>query len=216
MSKAKKAGGGAAGSSSKSDSVLVRASEALERSLRRFEDLVAAARRHPLSSQKTIERAARAIQEAAESQRDVARDLHALIDGIEHARARNEAASGALGARAEEIQARSTQLGDLLQRFGALGEAAQSINGMVQEALPGGGPPKDKTQLSGALLEALKRVLERMADVVAQAESLEHDANELEMTELGKQAEAVRQQVLAARKKLLQLERSLTDQVSPG
>ena len=214
MSKAKKAGGG--GAAAKSDSVLVQASESLDRSLRRFEDLVTAARRHPLSSQKTIERAARAIQEAAESQRDVARDLHALIDGIELARARNQAASEALGARAEEIQARSTQLGELLQRFGELGEAAHSINGMVQEALPGGGPPKDKSQLSAGLLEALRRVLARMAEVLAQAQSLEHDAGELEMNELAKQAETVRQQVLEARKKLLTLERSLTEQASAG
>jgi hypothetical protein len=214
VSKAKKAGGGAA--AAKSDSVLVRASESLERSLRRFEELTAAAKRHPLTSQKTIERAARSIQEAAESQRDVARDLHALIDGIEHARARNQAASDALGAQAEEIQGRSNQLGELLQRFAALGEAAHSINGMVQEALPAGGPPKDKGALSASLLEALRRVLGRMAEVLGQAESLEKDADALEMNELARQAEAVRQQVLEARKKLLTLERTLTAKSAEG
>ena len=189
------------------------AAVSLEQALRRFEELTTTARRFPLGSQKNIERAARATQEAAESQQTVAEKLHALIDAINVARDRNEAASNAIRERAEEIRARTEELTQLMQRFAGLGEAAAEINTMVQEALPTSTQTQDPAELSALMAEPLARVLARMGEVLEEAQALHQEAQRVEMNELARQTDSVRQQILAARNKVLMLERSIT---SPG
>jgi chromosome segregation ATPase len=207
-----KKGAAAGAPSGKPSSIggLAEAAVSLDQALRRFEELTSTARRFPLNSQKNIERAARATQEAAESQEAVARQLHALIDAINVARDRNEAASNAIRARAEEIRARTEALTTLMQRFAGLGEAASEINVMVQEALPASsGDSQDTAELSARMAEPLGRVLARMGDVLAQAQELQGEAERADMPELARQTDSVRQQILSARNKVLMLERTI-------
>src|SRR5689334_18954955 len=115
-------------------SELAMAAAALDGELRRFAELGDTARRIPLSSEKNLERAGRATQEAAESQERVAARVNELIAVITAARTRQEEQAQAILERAKEIQARSVEYRELLQRFGALGADARAIHEPVQTA----------------------------------------------------------------------------------
>jgi len=189
------------------ESELALAAAAVDQELRRFEQLSAAARRVPLNSQKNLERAARATQEAAESQERVGVQLHALIAAINAARDRNQATSDAIQARAREIQERQSELAELLRRFASIGEEAGVINGLVQSIAtkPADGSPNG----SGGPAAQLQEVLDRMARVVEDARRMTEAAEAAGMVDLARQADALRQMVLAARNKVMLLQRSL-------
>src|SRR2546423_4827923 len=104
------------------------AAAALESELRRFEQLAELATRVELKSQKNLERATRAAQDAAQAQDRVGERVRALVEEIALARARQEEQAKALGARAEEIQSRRQALEALLERFARLGTDASEVN----------------------------------------------------------------------------------------
>ena len=64
------------------DSALQAAVQALDDELARFDALAQAARRTPLTSERNLEKAATAINQAAESQQRVHGHIQALIDAI--------------------------------------------------------------------------------------------------------------------------------------
>src|SRR5256885_10213876 len=101
---------------------------ALEAALKKFDELVAAAKRAPLDSRKHIERAARTLQDAAENQEACANALSSLATALGDARQRNEESAKALGARAAEIQARATEHDQLTSDLRAIAERATELN----------------------------------------------------------------------------------------
>jgi chromosome segregation ATPase len=160
------------------------AAAALEAELRRFEQLAELATRVELKSQKNLERATRAANDAAQAQDRVSERVRTLVEEIARARERQEEQAKALRARAEEIQSRRQALEALLERFARLGTDASEVNALLQQ---GGGVGEAERRL-GSVAEAAEEVLreaerERFEDAVRQAES-------------------IRQQSLAARNKL--------------
>src|SRR2546430_15810692 len=82
------------------------AAAALEAELRRFEQAAELAARLELKSQKNLERASRAAQDAAEAQGRVAERVRALVEEIARARERQEDHAKQRGRRAPQNQAR--------------------------------------------------------------------------------------------------------------
>jgi chromosome segregation ATPase len=160
------------------------AAAALEAELRRFEQLAELATRLELKSQKNLERAARAAQDAVEAQQRVSERVRALVEEIARARERQEEQAKQLGTRAEEIEARRQALEALLRRFAQLGDEAAEVNALLKEG--------------GDIAEAEER-LGRAADT---AEELLRDAERDGFEDAVRQAESIRQQSLAARNKL--------------
>jgi hypothetical protein len=166
-------------------SELAEAALALDRELRRFEELSGQASRVKLNTEKNLERATEALSRAAESQDRIGAQVQQLVKAVAAARQRQEQEAAALMARAQEIAARRAQFSELLRKMGGLGQMAKEI----QE-----------------LLKAEKRdvaeVQARMDKVAEGAAEIGRAAQEQEMEELARQAEVLRQQLLAAKNKV--------------
>lgn len=186
---------------------LAAAAEALEQELQRFEELTVAARRVPLSSQKNLDRAARATRDAAENQEKVAVHLQALVAAITAARDRHQASAEAITARAQEIRERSAALDALAQRFAELGREATAINEKVQGVGPlrDDAPPARVAEVSTALGE----IHEGMGRVVEGASALRADADAAGFEDMARQCDAMRQQVHSARNKVELLRKAI-------
>lgn len=160
------------------------AAAALEAELRRFEQLAELATRVELKSQKNLERATRAANDAAQAQDRVSERVRTLVEEIARARERQEEQAKALGARAEEIQSRRQALEALLERFARLGTDASEVNDLLKQ----GGDVGEAERRLGSVAETAEEVLRE-----AEREGFEDAV---------RQAESIRQQSLAARNKL--------------
>lgn len=180
-------------------SALAAAAAALESELSRFEELAETARKIPLTSEKNIDRAARATTEAAARQEAVIAQVQALVAAIGDARQRQQATSEVLLARAQEIQARSEELGELLKRFASLGVEARGINEAVGQLAS-----IDRARI-GAELVGIRAKMDGAIDL---AQSVAKDALEKELADIARHADQMRQQILAAKNKLGLLEKA--------
>lgn len=160
------------------------AAAALEAELRRFEQVADLATRLELKSQKNLERAARAAQDAAEAQARVAERVRALVEEIGRARQRQERQAAQLEERACQIQSRRELLEALLARFADLGNEAAEVNALLQQ---------------GGRVDEAEQRLERVAST---AEELLRDAERDGFDDAVRLAESVHKQSLSARNKL--------------
>lgn len=180
---------------------LTEAARALERDLLRFEELAEAARKAPLDTRKGIERAAKATSEAAEAQQRVGAALGALIAAIASARERNEAIARALSENGQEIRRRAEQLGELFQRFAALGEEGKQINLLVQDVAARQRAAASPEQLCEVVL-AMDDIDGRMARLGDDARALAAASSAAGIVDIAEQADAMRQQIAALRNKV--------------
>jgi hypothetical protein len=176
--------------SEKKPSDLVAATQLLDEELDRVEHLADSAGRVPLNSRKNLEKAARTTTEAAESQGKVGEHISALMAALNQVRVRNEATVQALQTRSDEIQKRSEQLGALLERFEAIGKDAREVTDLAQGI---------GTEGAG---EKLLELETRLGAIAEAAKGLWEQAESDGWTDLSRDADSLRQQVLAAKNKL--------------
>jgi hypothetical protein len=169
-------------------SELAEAALALDQELRRFEELAEQAGRVKLSTEKNLERATDALARAAQSQDRIQAQVQKLVAAVAAARQRQEAEAAALMARAHQIAERRARFAEVLQRMGGLGQMAKE----VQERLQGGD---------------LDEALARMQQVADDAAEIGRSALEGEMEDLARQADTLREQVLAAKNKVALLKK---------
>jgi hypothetical protein len=191
---------------------LTEAALALEQELDRFEELAATARRLPLDTRRSLERAAKATTEAAGGQERVNATLGALVAAINAARERHEANALALQARGEEIRVRAEEVSALYERFSELGDEGKIVNQLVQEAAATQREATTPAKVR-ALVGDLEGIEERMAKLVEVARALNQAAIAATITDLAEQTDALRQQVAAARNKLGLLRKALAAQI---
>lgn len=189
----------------KKESPLVLAAAALDEELRRYDSLAEEAKKSHINSGKALERAVRVVQESTGRNEAVQAKLRDLVKEIEDARVRQVESLNTLLEAAQRAQARSEQYEGLLQRFAALGESARHVNTLAVEA--------NAQRQSGApeatILQGLDEVQTQMAAVVAEAEALVALATDQDWTDLERQADSVRQQILAAKNKLVAARRAV-------
>ncbi|HXU74893.1 MAG TPA: hypothetical protein VN947_36610 [Polyangia bacterium] len=189
-------------------STLKAAVQALDDELARFEALSDAAQRTPLTSERNLEKAATAINQAAESQQRVHGHIQALIDAISAARVKHDQTAEELVKTRDLVQARGERFQAQLGRFAALGKEAADISAFVREL----GALKDKP--NGEVVGKLAEVQERMTAVVAGATALGKEAEEENMEDLGRQCDSLKQQVQSALNKVTLLREKLSSQMS--
>lgn len=188
---------------------LTEAAAALEAELKRFEEMASAARKMPLDTEKNLARAARALQETADAQERTADLVRALVSAINHARDQQQAQAEALLARAEQLKAQTENLEDLLGRFKTLGADAREIQSLVQLASQRGAAQ----DLPGAL-EVLDQAREKIDTIAGSASDLANDAKTKGIHDVEREADSLRQQLLAARNKLSLLQQGLSQKKS--
>ena len=194
-------------------SPLLAAAEAFDAELERFAHLTESARHGALSSQKALERAAESLKEIADCEEQMQAQARALMAALGTAREQQEKQAGLAAQRAEEVQARTAVYGELLKRFQALGAEAAELNAMGQNlsarkpdtgGAAGTGAAKDPAFASG-----LRDLSQRMGEVADHAQGLTIAARDADFEDVARQAESLRQQLLAARNKVQLLHGSL-------
>jgi hypothetical protein len=164
---------------------LSEAALALDRELRRFDDLAEQAARQKLNTEKNLERATEALTRAAESQDRIHGHVQRLVAAVGVAREKQESDAKTLMARAEEIAGRRKEFSEVLQRMAGLGTMARD----VQEALKNGPSAIDDVQA-------------RMQQIADEAGDILRTAQDKDMEDVARQAEVLQRQVLAARNKV--------------
>jgi argininosuccinate lyase len=184
----------------------------LDAELKRYVELATAAVRVPLTSEKNIDRAARAIAEAAEAEKRVLAQVQALVEAITVAREAQQASTDALNTHATSVAQRRAELDGLLARFAQLGEVAKTMNAAIQKVAGYKQNPYDASAAAAETEEmkkALSQVEEGMTTVATHAQQLGAEATERSFEDLARQAESLRQQVLAAKNRLSLLQKTL-------
>jgi hypothetical protein len=190
------------GKSADQASELVRCAEVVERELRRFEELSRSARKHELSSEKNIARAARELQQALEQQERLAQELRALGQAMLGMQARQEAAMTPLETRANEIQSRMARHSEHMQRFAALGmKAKETVAALLEISSSSDGG--QGSQEASLLIDADESVRGLLDESKAIAEAARAD----EFPDIAREAHALEQRVQAMRERLSQLVR---------
>jgi len=198
--------------SKKDPSPLLAAAEAFDAALERFGHLAESARRGPLGSQKALERAAEVLKEIADCEEQMQARAHALMAALGAAREQQEAQAALVSARAEEVRQRTAVYGELLRQFQSLGQDAAELNGMGQrlsaKKRDAGATASDMAR-DPELAAGLHELSERMASVAGRAQELAASAHGAEFEDVSRQADSLRQQLLAARNKVVLLHGTL-------
>lgn len=182
---------------------LMRCAEAVDREMRRLEELSRGARNIKLSSEKNIVRAARGLQQALEQQERLTQELRALGQAMFAMQARQEAAMLPLQARATEIQSRMARHSEHMQRFGALGLKAKDAVGALV-ALSSSGTEGQGAEGAALTINADEQVRGLINETRAMAEAARED----EFPEIAREAHALEQRVRSMRERLAELVRA--------
>lgn len=170
------------------------AAEALEREITRFERMTQAAHSLPLVSAKNVDRAVRALADAAESHGRFGAALAAIVEAVGVAKERQRRSADALNAIAVEIE-RMRMLHDALaSRFVALGEEAAEVSRDVRGI--SSAPPGGET---GELLAGLDA---RLGSLAARAKAISAEAKEAGLADLQKEGRTLWEQMESARGRL--------------
>jgi uncharacterized coiled-coil DUF342 family protein len=183
-------------------SALTGAAAALEDELRRYASLSSNAVKMPLTTEKGIDRAAKAIAEAAESQQRIAEHVKSLIEAINEARETQQTSATTLNERADVIAQRREELAALLARFGKLGEVGQALNAGLQKVAAYKPDPYGASAETKEVRDALDAIANGLSTCAEHAAQLATEAQGLEFEDLARQADGLRQQILATKNRL--------------
>jgi cytochrome c556 len=190
-------------------SELVAAAEALDAQLTRFESLADQLRKSPLNSEKNLERASKLLRDVAEQDQVLNATVSSLVAAVTAARDRQQTQAESVNARAQELQQRAETFKSLLERYGALGQSAAELNQRMQEFAAQRAKAQTPEE-NAALVGTLDGLNERMVQVAEEAQSVTQLAEEQDFTDVGRQADSLRQQLLSARNKLGLLRKGLS------
>ncbi|QSQ12391.1 hypothetical protein [Myxococcus landrumensis] len=190
------------------DSALVEAARSLEEGLTRFEALSQQLQGLPLQSEKHLERASATLASLADMDEDLRVRITTLVGAISQVRDRQQAQAEAVHARAQELQQRTEVFKDLLVRYGAVGQSAGDLNMRMQEFAARRQQAKTAEE-HAEVVAAFQALQDRMKEVAEEAQAVAQSAEERDFNDIARQADSLRQQLLAARNKMALLHKSL-------
>jgi uncharacterized protein YoxC len=189
-------------------SELTAAAEVLDTQLRRFESLTEQFQKSPLNSEKSLERASKLLRDVAEQDRVLNESVSALVAAVASARDRQQKNAEAVNQHAQYLEQRAETFKTLLERYGALGQSAAELNQRMQDFAAKRAEPQTPEK-NTELLASLDALQERMGQVADEAQAVVKLAEEQDFTDIGRQADSLRQQILSARNKLGLLRKGL-------
>lgn len=183
---------------------LAAAATALENELRRYEETSAELERITLTSEKTLQRARKVLEECAAHQEKLATLLPEFAQAMQAAQAKQQECMEATARGTMRIKERFEDRMALLERVAALGQKAQDINGPVAAVVDGTGE-----RTPAELLKTLEEVGARTEAVIAEAASVHEAAEGADWQDIARDTDALKQQLQSARNKLLVAQRSV-------
>jgi chromosome segregation ATPase len=184
---------------------LVAAAASLVDELSALDALAEEARHCRMRTEKGLSRAARLLTDSVEYRARIEEKLRALVGEIEAARTQQQQSIQALLEVAHELDERSKERDTLLARFGALGATAAQVSALAVKL----GDRRNEGAGEQELLERLGDIRGQMERVAAEARALAETAEAGGWTEIARQADALRQEVLSTQNKLAMAQRSL-------
>jgi uncharacterized protein YoxC len=189
-------------------SELTAAAEALDNQLRRFESLTEQFKKAPLNSEKSLEKASKLLRDVAEQDRVLNETVSALVAAVAGARDRQQKNAEAVNEHAQYLEKRAETFKTLLERYGALGQSAAELNQRMQDFAAKRAEPQT-AEKSVEVVNSLDGLSDRMGQVADEAQEVVKLADEQDFTDIGRQADSLRQQILSARNKLGLLRKGL-------
>jgi hypothetical protein len=190
---------------------IVQIAETIERELCALEDAARAAHNIRLHNEKSLEKAGKALQEGLKQQEALGFGLQALTQAMGRMAQRQQVAIDRLASRAQEIQAQMQRLSDHMVRFAELGTKASEATRILQAMPPPYGSGAAPEVPNDGPPEELMQVDVLLASVSAEAKQLAGSAEEADLSDIAREAGALRQRVDSARAQL-----ALLSQVRPA
>lgn len=190
-----------------SASEFLQAAQAVDTELAQFERAVEATRRIELDSAKSLERAGQALTQVTQIEQRLSDAMQALSRTLTEAHGRQQAQAQQAAERAQIIAVRTAELQKLMEGYQALGAAASSLNGEAVELAQRKKALGD--QPDSELTGDIATLQEKLAQVAQIAQQLLDACHTAGFDDIARQVDSVRQQLLAAHKKLSLFVRSL-------
>jgi hypothetical protein len=180
---------------------LAATAQSLESELRKIEEAVREADKVELTSDKALQKVRRLLETTSAHHLRLAELLRELVVAMQGAQGRMQESLDHAVAVSNRVAARAAERDELYARFAELGHRTRDLQEPVAVVL--------KAQASGAAADAVAQavsvVIEAADVLVALAESLASDAKAGRWTDIAKEADGLRQQLLAARNKVMLL-----------
>ena len=185
---------------SKNPSPLIASAEALDEELHKFEQISERIRAAEMDSQKNLERLANSLKEIADADERLGGRVRELVGAIATAREKQQKQAEMVSQKAQELQARTQVFQELIQKYADLGTAAANLNTQVQEAFAARqtGTPEGDAVAAARLSE----INDGTGNLAAEAEKVFTAADQAGFSDIARQADSLRQQLLSARNKL--------------
>ncbi len=188
-------------------SPLVDAATQLDEELTKYEKLTDEVGRAPIGSEKTLARAARAVEEAAACHERIMASVGALAEAMNGTRARQEAALVRMAEAARQVGERASAFQSLIARYASLGNIAKTLNASVTEVAA----HRSSGAAPAEVIASITTLVERMGEAVAEAEELARGAKDSAFDELARDADSLKQQIHSARNRLVLVQRTLAE-----
>ncbi len=188
-------------------SPLLEAVAHLEDELKKYETLTADIERTPISSEKTLVRAVKAVNEAAASRERLGTWVGALSQAMNDVRLRQEASLLKMAEAAQHVSERAQAFQALLTRYASLGEVAKGLNiraASIAERRADGAE-------SGEVYESVGELLTGMDQAIDEADAVSSAAKESAFEQIARDADALRQQMASARNRLNLAQKTLAE-----
>jgi hypothetical protein len=183
---------------------LAAAAAALENELRHYQDTSAELAKIALNSEKTLQRARKVLEECAAHQEKLAQLLPEFAQAMQAAQAKQQECMDVTARGTMRIKERFEDRMALLERVAALGQKAQDINGPVAAVVDG-----TTERTPAELLKTLEEVGARTEAAIAEAASVHDAAEAADWQDIARDTDALRQQLQAARNKVLVAQRNV-------
>lgn len=187
------------------ESQFLQAARTFDEELERFAGATQAVQRGPLNSAKALERAAQLLTTVADAEEKLRLASQGLSRAIARSHEDQMSQAQAVSERAATIAARTAEFQRLIERYGELGNAAATLNGDLLEIVR----KKKESEASGGGIDieisALRDKLTTLAD---SAQQLLDASRAADFEDITRQADSIRQQLLAARNKLSNFSRN--------
>lgn len=188
-------------------SAIAAAASAFEEDLDRYEQLSGELKNLTITSQKSLIRATKLLEESAGCEQKLAEDVGKLVEAMQAARVKQQTCGEATLAAAEMIQTRMAQHAALMEKFATLGERARSASEPVAAVMSQHAASVDPAELAKGLGE----VTERMEVIVNETDAMIREAQDGDWSDLAREAESLKQKVQAARNKVLITQRKVAE-----
>lgn len=171
------------------------AAEALDRELDRYATLADDLRREPVTSEKSLRRSGRLLQNLADSEALLRQHLGGLVAAIDARRRQQETTAADVVRLTAAIQGRTELFDDLLRRCSMLAQRATDANLTLQRRAEEG---SDEGGLG-----AFEETAAGLQELVDEAEAIGDAARAGDFADVARQTEGLRAQLASARQKLL-------------